>query len=82
MTETITQAAAVEMALKEASRKEADGHFYKVNDPAAEQHDWSKGDPETVYSLASVYSQWADDPAAAETAITAALAEKYGEDYL
>lgn len=82
MTETITQAAAIRMALEEASRKETDGHFYKVNDPAAEQHDWSKGDPETVYSLASAYSQFAENPAAAETAITAALAEKYGEEYL
>lgn len=82
MTDTLTTAAAVQQALNEAAAKASSGHLYKANDDAAADHDWNQGDPETVYSLASLYSQFATDPAAAEEAILQALTEKYGEDYL
>ena len=81
MTETITIKQAVAQALKEAQRKQAAGHLYKSSDANDDgefpNHDWSKGDPETVYSIASLYSQFTDDPAAAEDKIIAALQEEY-----
>jgi len=67
------------MALNEADRKHAEGHLYRPGED--ENHDWGQGDPETIYSIASCYAQFAEDYDVAQASIEDALAEKYGEDY-
>jgi len=79
MNDNITQEKAVQMALSEADSKHASGHLYRPSED--ENHDWSQGDPETIYSLATCYAQFTEDHNAAETAIQNALVAKYGEDY-
>jgi hypothetical protein len=79
MTDYITQEKAIQMALNEAARKHAKGHLYRPGED--ENHDWGNGDPETIYSIASCYTQFTEDYDAAQAAIGDALAEKYGDNY-
>ena len=75
MNDTLTTAAAVQQALNDCDNL--------IKSSATEQLTEEEIDnSETVYSLASLYSQFATDPAAAEEAILQALTEKYGEEYL
>lgn len=47
---------AIEAARDEVERKISNNLLFKFDVDLAEQ-DWSKGDPETLYSIASLYAQ-------------------------
>ncbi len=70
----------VQMSLNEAERKKNKNHLYRTGED--EKHDWNQGDPETIYSIASLFSQEANNPQEAENAIIEKLVEVYGEEYL
>ena len=79
----INQERAVRLALAEAERKVEDGLLIKVGDEDFDWEDptnWTSGDPETVWSIVTLY-QHDDDRSIDCTgwgeAIEAALMEKY-----
>jgi len=50
---------AIEQALDEAQRKKEQGLLTKITDDW-DLLDWSKGDPETIYTIASLYAQYVE----------------------
>jgi hypothetical protein len=73
----------IEMALQDAEAKKEKGLLFK-SDTDLRLEDWSKGDPETLYSITAMYAQFATTPTSVEEAedlIETALEEAY-PDYL
>jgi len=59
MSESFEQAK--RLAIAEAYRKIADGKLFKSDDESPESEDFTNGDPETLYSLSSLYAQFVND---------------------
>ena len=74
MEDTITQEKAIQMALNDDSILVTSDGFHNLNEADQEN-------AETVYSLASLYSQFCEDSGTAETAIVDALCDKHGNRY-
>lgn len=70
----------VELALNEAARKLAQGKLIKASDDFDwdDVNNYTDGDPESVYSIISLYSD-CEDSQIVENEITAALYEKYSD---
>jgi hypothetical protein len=68
---------AINSALQTAEEKKVKGHLYKSGDESEEQHDWSQGDPETVYSICSLYQDDENSDGTWSERILEALEEKY-----
>ncbi len=71
----------IEMALADAKAKKAKGLLF-THDTDLRLEDWSKGDPETLYSITAMYAQFATTPTSVEEAeelIATALEECYPE---
>jgi hypothetical protein len=75
MSYTIQQA--ISSAIQTAEEKKAKGHLYKSGDPKEEVHDWSQGDPETVYSIISMYQDDENNDGTWEDKIYSALFEQF-----
>ena len=71
---------AIQNALDEASLANDKGNFYKADD-CLESHDWSKGDPETIHSIASCYQDDDNNDGTWEDKILGALSEKYPKHF-
>lgn len=56
-----TQQKAIECARREALKKQLQGKLFSSNDDSEASKDFSNGDPETLYSIASMYSQFVED---------------------
>lgn len=52
---------AIECAVREAQKKQLQGKLFSATDDSKESQDFSDGDPETIYSIASMYSQFVED---------------------
>jgi len=70
---------AIQSALDEAARKIENGHLYKSGDPKEDEHDWSQGDPETVYSICSLYQDDENNDGTWSERILEALEENHPE---
>lgn len=84
MEKHISMEKAISMAIEEAERKFVQGKLIKINDltengnfPEDFLYEIDNGDFETIYSLASLYSQFCQDQRVAETEIEIALSEIY-----
>ena len=79
----MTKERAIQAALDEADRKWDKGLFIAQNHPDYDNIigsmcvDGIEGDPETVYSIASLYADDVNNDGTWEDAIEAALMEKY-----
>jgi hypothetical protein len=70
------------LAIQEAERKIRTNKLFKGGDESEASQDFTNGDPETLYSLASLYAQFVDDDFNnANDAILNALQEKF-PDYV
>jgi|TARA_R110000851_G_scaffold63075_2_gene144377 hypothetical protein len=70
---------AISSAIQTAEEKKAKGHLYKSGDPKEEDHDWSQGDPETVYSICSMYQDDENNDGTWSERIIEALEESFSE---
>ena len=52
---------AIECAIAEGLKKQNQGKLFTGSDDSPESQDFSNGDPETLYSLALLYSQFPED---------------------
>ena len=52
---------AIECAKREALIKQIQGKLFAPNDDSPESKDFTDGDPETLYSIASMYAQFVED---------------------
>lgn len=52
---------AIECSLREAQKKQLQGKLFSTIDNSKASQDFSDGDPETLYSIASMYSQFVED---------------------
>lgn len=68
----------IELALQTAAKKNDNGLLFN-GDVDLSKQDWSVGDPETVYSIASMYAQFSHNIPVedAEGKILNALTDKY-----
>lgn len=69
---------AIRSALQTAEEKKASGDLYFTGQDDSD-HDWSKGDPETVHSIISLYSDDENNDGTWEDKIYDALFEAYPE---
>lgn len=74
---------AIECSLREAQRKQLQGKLFSSTDDSSASQDFTNGDPETLYSIASMYSQFVEDTDVdvAEDKILDALIQQF-PDYL
>lgn len=61
MTRTESYIYTKELAIQEAERKIKQGKLFKSDDESKESQDFTNGDPETLFSLASLYAQFIED---------------------
>lgn len=52
---------AIQCSIREAQKKQLQGKLFSATDDSKASQDFSDGDPETLYSIASMYSQFVDD---------------------
>lgn len=52
---------AIECAVREAQKKQLVGKLFSATDDSKASQDFTDGDPETLYSIASMYSQLVED---------------------
>lgn len=52
---------AIECAKREAQKKQLVGKLFSATDDSKASQDFTDGDPETLYSIASMYSQFVED---------------------
>lgn len=52
---------AIECAKREAHIKQTQGKLFVAGDESPEAQDFTDGDPETLYSIASMYAQYIED---------------------
>jgi len=52
---------AIECSLREAQKKQLQGKLFSATDDSQASQDFTDGDPETLYSIASLYSQFVED---------------------
>lgn len=52
---------AINLAIIEAKNKFEAGKLFKSNDESPESMDFTDGDPETIYTLSSLYAQFVED---------------------
>ena len=52
---------AIECSLREAQKKQLQGKLFSATDDSSASQDFTNGDPETLYSIASMYSQFVED---------------------
>jgi hypothetical protein len=73
----------IDYALNEVEKKIKEGKFFKANDESSESENFSNGDPETIYSIASMVSNIVETHSYEETEnkIIEVLSEKY-PDYM
>lgn len=61
MTETYSYEDALRLAKLEVLRKQAESKMFPEGDESPESQDFTNGDPETLFSIASMYAQFVDD---------------------
>ena len=52
---------AIECSIREAQKKQLQGKLFSATDDSSASQDFTNGDPETLYSIASMYSQFVED---------------------
>lgn len=52
---------AINCAVREAQKKQLVGKLFSATDNSKASQDFTDGDPETLYSIASMYSQFVED---------------------
>lgn len=78
--ENLTIQQAIKMAEDTAASKHIHG-LLCVGDADLSTKDWSRGDPETIYTIAAMYAQFVPDYDMAEDDIVYALTDLY-PDYI
>lgn len=78
MEKPFTLSEALMHALNEAERKRVAGKLFTSAQDITEA-DFEDGDPETIYTLASLYAQFMESPREGEQQLIDALAEVYPE---
>jgi hypothetical protein len=61
MTDTYNINQAMDQAVAEVHRKIATNKMFRSGDESPESEDFTNGDPETIFSIASLYAQYVDD---------------------
>ena len=81
--ETLTLTDAIRLALNEADYNFKEGKLFKAGDESPEAQDFTNGDPETIYSIATACEQFVDEVSEEEAhaKIIEALEKEY-PDYV
>jgi len=75
----LTLPEAIIAALDEADFKQKHGKLFKADDDSPESQDFTNGDPETIYSITTMYEQFVNEVSEekAHDEIIKALSEQY-----